>query len=142
MRACLPLDLLCATVRCAVCCSPPTPQVSLPGLALGCCSNLVGLEVSSDHLSSLDVRGCARLQHMHLECPKLMLLDAGFCSSLEDEGLVAALLHAPTLQRLMLSVCLQVRLWGGCRAAGGWVGTRICHICNVRSLLHWCMVFV
>ena len=65
--------------------------------------------MSGPSLSQLDVRGCAQLEHLQLECPRLQQLDATFCASLSDAGLTNAVAHVPPLRALVLSVCTRVR---------------------------------
>lgn len=86
-------------------------QVNVSSLTLGSCSSLLGLELSSRCVSRLDVSGCGSLQQLCLDCPGLKVLDANFCGGLADEGLVAAVANCPPLERLVLSVCCQVREW-------------------------------
>lgn len=96
----------------------PLHQVNVSSLTLGSCSSLLGLELSSRRVSRLDVSGCGSLQQLCLDCPGLKVLDANFCGSLADEGLVAAVANCPPLERLVLSVCCQVRSVAGCWPAG------------------------
>lgn len=80
----------------------------MPGITMGSCSSLQGIELSSKVTVRLDVRGCGGLQQLHLDCPALQVLDANFCGSLSDEGLASAVANLPPLRQLALSVCCQV----------------------------------
>jgi hypothetical protein len=82
--------------------------VGLSSLTLGGCRSLAGLELSSSSLSRLDLRGCGQVQQLLLDCPKLQIMDATFCSGLSDAGLATAVAGAPPLAQLVLSVCCQV----------------------------------
>lgn len=76
---------------------------------LGSCVSLVALDVLAPSLSHLDLRGCGTLRDLALDCPRLEILDATFCSELCDAELVAALARAPLLNKLLLGACSQVR---------------------------------
>lgn len=83
-------------------------QVGLPSIALGGCSGLSGLELSSTLVKRLDLRGCGQLQQLLLDCPALSVMDATFCSEMGNVGLASAVAKAPPLIQLVLSVCPQV----------------------------------
>ena len=51
-------------------------------------------------------RGCNVLEALKLNCPRLVTLDATFCTQLDSLALTRALTGAPRLDALVLSVCL------------------------------------
>jgi hypothetical protein len=80
-------------------------QVGLVSLNLGICPHLMKLEIEAAQMTALDLRGCGVLSQASICCPRLLSLDASYCSKLGDDCLAATAAACPAIQSLVLATC-------------------------------------
>eukprot|EP00253_Pinus_taeda_P020382 PITA_20382 len=56
-------------------------------------------------MTVLELKGCGILSQATINCPRLLSLDASFCSRLQDDCLVATTASCPMIQSLILMSC-------------------------------------
>ncbi|KAL8503808.1 hypothetical protein ACS0TY_022508 [Phlomoides rotata] len=86
--------------------------VGLKSLNLGLFPKLNVLHVQASEMVSLELKGCGVLSEAFIDCPRLMSLDASFCSQLKEDCLFATTSCCPLIESLVLMCCPAVGLDG------------------------------